>query len=103
MTGQKKIIKAAFIATLLSTSVMAQTAVLDEIVVTTTRSDSLRIDNPGNIATLDPSETINLFPVELLNKAPGVHIHRGSGQEHLTAMRSPVLVGGAGAGSIVNA
>ena len=83
----------------LMASAHAQTAVIDEVIVTTTRTDSLRIDNPGNIATLDPSETINLFPVELLNRAPGVHIHRGSGQEHLTAIRSPVLVGGAGAGA----
>ena len=37
----------------------------------------------------------------MLNRAPGVHIHRGSGQEHLTAIRSPVLVGGAGAGSFL--
>jgi outer membrane receptor protein involved in Fe transport len=86
---------------LLVAPVAAQTAVIDEVIVTTTRSDSLRIDNAGNIATLDPSEGVNLFPVELLNKAPGVHIHRGSGQEHLTAMRSPVLVGGAGAGSFL--
>jgi len=104
ITKQK--IKSTFTTGLLATSLlagpaMAQTAVLDEIVVTTTRSDSLRIDNPGNIATLDPSESVNLFPVELLNKAPGVHIHRGSGQEHLTAIRSPVLVGGAGAGSFL--
>ena len=88
-------------AVTLSQTALAQTAVIDEVIVTTTRSDSLRIDNAGNIATLDPSEGINLFPVELLNKAPGVHIHRGSGQEHLTAMRSPVLVGGAGAGSFL--
>ncbi|MGC6535245.1 MAG: TonB-dependent receptor plug domain-containing protein, partial [Parvibaculales bacterium] len=80
---------------------LAQTAVLDEIIVTTTRSDSTRIDNPGNIASLDPAESVNLFPVELVNRAPGVHIHRGSGQEHLTAIRSPVLVGGAGAGSFL--
>ncbi len=83
------------------TKAVAQTAVVDEVIVTTTRSDSLRIDNPGNIATLYPSESINLFPVELVNRAPGVHIHRGSGQEHLTAIRSPVLVGGAGAGSFL--
>ena len=86
---------------LLGAPAVAQTAVIDEVIVTTTRSDSLRIDNPGNIATLDPSQTVNLFPVELLNQAPGVHIHRGSGQEHLTAIRSPVLVGGAGAGSFL--
>ncbi|HAT08150.1 MAG TPA: TonB-dependent receptor, partial [Rhodobiaceae bacterium] len=90
-----------FSAVTLSPIASAQTAVIDEVIVTTTRSDSLRIDNAGNIATIDPSETVNLFPVEMLNRAPGVHIHRGSGQEHLTAIRSPVLVGGAGAGSFL--
>ena len=85
----------------LGSAASAQTAVIDEVIVTTTRADSLRIDNTGNIATIDPSETVNLFPVEMLNRAPGVHIHRGSGQEHLTAIRSPVLVGGAGAGSFL--
>ena len=88
-------------ATAFGSAASAQTAVIDEVIVTTTRSDSLRIDNAGNIATIDPSETVNLFPVEMLNRAPGVHIHRGSGQEHLTAIRSPVLVGGAGAGSFL--
>ena len=92
---------AAALSSTYLTGAIAQTAVLDEVVVTTARSESLRIDNPGNIATLDPSEAVNLFPVELVNRAPGVHIHRGSGQEHLTAIRSPVLVGGAGAGSFL--
>ncbi len=97
--------KSVFLAAIMSSTVLsgalAQTAVIDEVIVTTARSETLRIDNPGNIASLDPSETVNLFPVELLNRAPGVHIHRGSGQEHLTAIRSPVLVGGAGAGSFL--
>ena len=88
-------------ATAFGSAASAQTAVIDEVIVTTTRSDSLRIDNAGNITAIDPSETVNLFPVEMLNRAPGVHIHRGSGQEHLTAIRSPVLVGGAGAGSFL--
>ena len=89
------------LATHTTTHVQAQTSVLDEVVVTTTRSETIRLDNAGNIASLDPAEGVNLFPVELVNRAPGVHIHRGSGQEHLTAMRSPVLVGGAGAGSFL--
>ena len=97
--------KSVFLAAIMSSTALsgalAQTAVIDEVIVTTARSETLRIDNPGNIASLDPSETVNLFPVELLNRAPGVHIHRGSGQEHLTAIRSPVLVGGAGAGSFL--
>ena len=106
MITRAKSAKFLLAATMLGTTAfssvaLAQTAVIDEVIVTTTRADSLRIDNAGNIATIDPSETVNLFPVEMLNRAPGVHIHRGSGQEHLTAIRSPVLVGGAGAGSFL--
>lgn len=40
-------------------------------------------------------------PSEALNRLPGVLVHRGSGMEHLTAIRSPVLTGGAGAGSFL--
>ena len=42
-----------------------------------------------------------VHPAEALNQVAGVNIHRGSGQEHLTAIRSPVLTGGAGAGSFL--
>jgi len=42
-----------------------------------------------------------VHPAEVLNRTAGVNIHRGSGQEHLTAIRSPVLTGGAGAGSFL--
>ncbi|PKQ02655.1 MAG: TonB-dependent receptor, partial [Alphaproteobacteria bacterium HGW-Alphaproteobacteria-12] len=40
-------------------------------------------------------------PAETLNRLPGVGIQQGSGAEHLTAIRSPVLTGGAGAGSFL--
>jgi len=40
-------------------------------------------------------------PAELLNRAPSVFVQAGSGREHLTAIRSPVLTGGAGAGSFL--
>lgn len=47
-------------------------------------------------------EEISLVhPAEALNRVAGVNIHRGSGQEHLTAIRSPVLTGGSGAGSFL--
>lgn len=62
----------------------------------------------GNIAasidliTADELSNIALVhPAEALNTVAGVNIHRGSGQEHLTAIRSPVLTGGAGAGSFL--
>ena len=86
-------------------SVVAQennvSEVFDELVVTTTRAEAPRLDNPGNITTLDPDTRLSNYPADLLNQAPGINIHRGNGQEHLTAIRSPVLVGGAGAGSFL--
>lgn len=45
--------------------------------------------------------TAIVHPAEVLNGVAGVNIHRGSGQEHLSAIRSPVLTGGAGAGSFL--
>jgi len=63
--------------------------------------------------TIDQAEVIDVIlstapegltlahPAEILNTVAGVNIHRGSGQEHLTAIRSPVLTGGAGAGSFL--
>lgn len=40
-------------------------------------------------------------PAEVLNTLPGVNIQMNSGQEHLIALRSPVLTGGAGQGSVL--
>ena len=51
------------------------------------------------------AETMQLLvPVhisELLARTPGVWISRGSGQEHLTAIRSPVLTGSGACGSFL--
>ena len=61
-------------------------------------------DIAGTIDIVDREslEAISLVhPAEALNGVAGVNIHRGSGQEHLTAIRSPVLTGGAGAGSFL--
>lgn len=79
---------------------MAQ-ADVDEIIVTTTRSNSNRQTHSGNIAVIDTRDEVGIFPTDLVNKAPGVLVHRGNGQEHLTSIRSPVLTGGAGAGSFL--
>ncbi len=40
-------------------------------------------------------------PADILNTLPGVNIQMNSGQEHLIAIRSPVLTGGAGQGSFL--
>ena len=53
------------------------------------------------ILPLAPEGLSIAHPAEILNFVSGVNIHRGSGQEHLSAIRSPVLTGGAGAGSFL--
>ena len=78
----------------------AESARLDEVTVTDTIQRAS--DRPESIDIIDGSEPLALVhPAETLNTQAGVNIHRGSGQEHLTAIRSPVLTGGAGAGSFL--
>lgn len=89
----------------LTSPVLADEPVLlDEMVVTSTGSDAPRATHAGNITRIDKSD-IELIapdhPSDIVNRAPGVQVQHGSGQEHLTAIRSPVLTGGAGAGSFL--
>lgn len=76
----------------------------EEIVVTATGYGEKRKTHPGNIAKISGDEirfVKSTQPAALLNRAPGVDIQQGSGIEHLTAIRSPVLTGTAGAGSFL--
>ncbi|WP_018147068.1 TonB-dependent receptor [Henriciella marina] len=59
---------------------------------------------PGSVATLNAETIVTInadHPAEILNQLPGVNIQMNSGQEHLIALRSPVLTGGAGQGSFL--
>lgn len=76
----------------------------DVLVVTGERRPAAISAQAGNVAVLDTEEIARVaadHPSEILNRAPGVLIHRGNGAEHLTAIRSPVLTSGAGAGSFL--
>jgi outer membrane receptor protein involved in Fe transport len=76
----------------------------DEIVVSGERRAQIAAETPFSVSTLQGEELVRIaadHPAEALNRAAGVLIHRGNGQEHLTAIRSPVLTGGAGAGSFL--
>ncbi|GGD04537.1 TonB-dependent receptor [Pyruvatibacter mobilis] len=78
--------------------------VLDPVVITGTRIAQPASELAGNTAVLEADEiTLSSHdnPAELLNRLPGVYIHSNDGQEHLTAIRSPVLTGGAGQGSFL--
>ncbi len=76
----------------------------DTIVVTAERRAQSAADIARSISVVD-GEALALISAdhvsEALARVPGVGLHRGSGAEHLTAIRSPVLTGGAGAGSFL--
>ena len=80
------------------------TAQADEVVVTGERRP-VSIDLTSSSVSVISVEELRRIgadhPSEVLNRVPGVLLHRGSGQEHLTSIRSPVLTGGAGAGSFL--
>jgi outer membrane receptor protein involved in Fe transport len=77
---------------------------LDELVVTSQRREQPVLLHAGNIGKLD-AETIDRVRHqhvhELLGRVSGVWITRASGQEHLTAIRSPVLTGAGSCGAFL--
>lgn len=67
---------------------------LGEVIVTATRQEQSLLDYAGSVTRLSAADvdwTGATHHAELLNRAPGAFIQRGSGQESLTALRSPVL------------
>jgi len=77
----------------------------DEIIAQGFSNQSVNIlDSAASLSVIGADELQNIAAIhasEALNAAAGVNIQRGSGQESLTAIRSPVLTGGAGAGSFL--
>lgn len=62
------------------------------------------LDRAGSSSIISASDIADRaadHPAEILNTVPGVNIHMNSLQEHLIAIRSPVLTGGAGQGSFL--
>lgn len=82
----------------------AAQAPLDEIVVTATRRAQPAVSHIGNVHRLD-GETLDARAHhhihEIAVQIPGVWLSRGSGQEHLTAIRSPVLTGAGSCGAFL--
>ncbi len=77
---------------------------LGGMVVTGTRSETPLLDLAGNTGKVSEQDIDLVRPdhvSEVLNRVSGVNIQHGNGQESLTSIRSPVLTGGAGAGSFL--
>lgn len=87
-----------------ATPSMAAPQGLEEIVVTATRRPSPALETPLSLGAVN-REALRLLGSthhsEALNRLPGVMIQRGSGQESLTAIRSPVLTGAGSCGAFL--
>ncbi len=100
--------KLFFIPLLLSSPAWAQSSLdvfEDEVIIQGIYDRDISLEEvAASVAVLgveDLQDISFVHPAEALNAIAGVNIHRGSGQEHLTAIRSPVLTGGAGAASFL--
>jgi outer membrane receptor protein involved in Fe transport len=77
---------------------------LQAVVVTASRRVEARLEFNGSVSGTGRPD-IELVgathAVELLNRSAGVYMQRGSGQENLTAIRSPVLTGAGACGAFL--
>ncbi len=84
--------------------VHCQESVLETLVVTATRRALPARELAGSIGVLDEATLRNVghrHPGEIFSRIPGTWVSRGSGQEHLTAIRSPVLTGAGACGAFL--
>ena len=103
----------ALLVALLPTVALAQSAaaspppdpaLLTEVVVTAQRRDEARWRVAASLSRLEPGITgviDRTHAAEALNRIPGVLMQRGSGQESLLAIRSPVLTGAGACGAFL--
>jgi outer membrane cobalamin receptor len=78
--------------------------ILDEIVVTAVKDNQAMRDVSSSVSILGRQELARISHThinEALHRVPGVWISRGNGQEHLTAIRSPVLTGAGSCGAFL--
>jgi outer membrane receptor protein involved in Fe transport len=77
---------------------------LGPLIVTATRRAEPLLDHAGSLTRLTDQELGVLGAThhsEAMNRVPGTYIQRGSGQESLTAIRSPVLTGPGSCGAFL--
>lgn len=77
---------------------------VEEIIVTATRTQQQLRDFPGSISVVSGADVAlvgSTHHAEIMNRAPGTMIQRNSGEESLTAIRSPVLSGPGSCGTFL--
>lgn len=74
----------------------SETESIETVVVSASRDNKTTSDVTGNIAVINQqhiNDTAATHITELMFRVPGTWISRGNGQEHLSAIRSPVVTG----------
>ncbi|MDZ7791617.1 MAG: TonB-dependent receptor [Xanthomonadales bacterium] len=82
----------------------ALAAEADELPRLTVRGRDIEPEAAQATASLNEQEIERVrptHPAELFSRLPGAWVTRGSGQEHLTAIRSPILSGAGGCGALL--
>ena len=77
---------------------------MEQVLTVATRTEILAEDGPGAVSVLGSQELEFISHVHIqqsLIRVPGVNLHRGNGQEYLSAIRSPVLTGAGACGSFL--
>lgn len=91
-----------FVTVFLLSAVDVSANDIEQITVSSTRQSARLSDVTSNITAVN-QEQIELIQAEHVNqtlsRVAGTWISRGNGQEHLTAIRSPVLTGAGGCGA----
>ncbi len=99
----KKLTLITFILSLFSGIMFSEE--IQEIVILEKKLSSLNgWSNNQSITSISEKELDDLdaqHPKQIFRRSPGIWISRGSGQEHLTAIRSPVLTGPGACGSFL--
>jgi len=97
-------LRAGFALAAVAAAVSAAAETLDDVIVTATRSPVALENYAGSATRIDAATTALIGAThasELVNRAAGAMIQRGSGEESLTALRSPVLTGAGACGSVL--
>lgn len=105
MTSVRQLLSTLIICSLF-TSFAQGNETIENIYITATRVATEVNSLPLALAIIDGDElnTIGHTHInEALSRVSGAWVSRGNGQEHLTALRSPVFTGGGGCGSILMA
>ncbi|MBM5812950.1 MAG: TonB-dependent receptor [Gammaproteobacteria bacterium] len=99
-----RLLKRILLCALVGPACVPAHAALEEVMVTATRSPAALVRWPGSVTRLGAASIALVGPthaIEVVNRAAGAMIQRGSGQESLPALRSPVLSGAGACGAIL--